>query len=405
MRKCVTGVLLLTFVAAFLPGRAAAEDGRLSGRAPEVLATAPGQAEGPATATTAPENPVLTFFKQTQVSGFVDVYYSYNFNTPATPCAVVSEVKIFNCLHAFDVAQKSFSLNLAELALDKKPTAHSRGGYRVDLDYGPAATLAASADPRGSTRDQYFQQAYLSYLPPLLSGKLQLDFGKFVTPAGKEVMETRDNWNYSRSLLFASAIPRDHTGLRVAYKASDRLVVTGFLVNGWNNVGDNNGAKSAGLSVSGKPTSDLTVTATYIGGPETTDDNSGARHLFDTVVSYNVTERTVLGANYDVGRDQHTQQLWQGAAVYLRYRVRGWLAAATRLELVSDLDGFMTGISQRAGEFTLTAEIKYSIALMRVEYRNDITQQPFFLKNTSETVSTQPVLTLGWILALGSRTP
>jgi hypothetical protein len=42
---------------------------------------------------------------------------------------------------------------------------------------------------------------------------------------------------------------------------------------------------------------------------------------------------------------------------------------------------------------------------MRVEYRNDITQQPFFLKNTSETVSTQPVLTLGWILALGSRTP
>ena len=170
-------------------------------------------------------------------------------------------------------------------------------------------------------------------------------------------METRDNWNYSRSLLFASAIPRDHTGLRAAYKASDRFVVTGFLVNGWNNVGDNNGAKSAGLSVSGKPTSDLTVTATYIGGPETTDDNSGARHLFDTVVSYNVNERTMLGANYDVGRDQHTQQLWQGAAVYLRYRVRGWLAAATRLELVSDPDGFMTGGSQRVGEFTLTAEI------------------------------------------------
>ncbi len=108
MRKCVTRVLLVTYVAAFLPGRAAAEDGRLIGRAPEVLATAHGKAEGTAAATTGPENPVLTFFKQTQVSGFVDVSYSYNFNTPATPCAVVSEVKIFNCLHAFDVAQKSF---------------------------------------------------------------------------------------------------------------------------------------------------------------------------------------------------------------------------------------------------------------------------------------------------------
>ncbi len=26
--------------------------------------------------------------------------------------------------------------------------------------------------------------------------KLQVDFGKFVTPAGAEVIETKDNWNY-----------------------------------------------------------------------------------------------------------------------------------------------------------------------------------------------------------------
>jgi hypothetical protein len=232
---------------------------------------------------------------------------------------------------------------------------------------------------------------------------LQLEFGKFVTPAGKEVIETRDNWNYSRSLLFAFAIPHDHTGLRAAYQANDQLTVTGFLVNGWNNVQDNNGAKSAGVSVSGKPTSDLTLTGTYIGGPEATDDNAGARHLLDAVLSYNISERTVIGANYDLGSDRHTQQSWQGAALYLRYQARAWLSAATRLELVSDPDGFMTGISQRAGELTVTAEIKYSIAIMRVEYRLDVTQQPFFLKNTSETVFSQPVLTLGWIVAFGSR--
>jgi hypothetical protein len=385
MRKCATGVLLVFLTAAVVPRRAAGEDGQ-------------------STVQTS-ENPVLTFFKQTEVSGFVDAYYSYNFNTPATPCAVVSEVEIFNCLHAFDVARQSLSLNLAELALDKKPTARSRGGYRLDLDYGPAATLVASTDPSGTIRYQHVQQAYLSYLAPVLSDRLQLDFGKFVTPAGKEVIETRDNWNYSRSLLFASAIPRDHTGVRAAYKASDRLVVTGFLVNGWNNVRDNNGAKSAGVSVTGKPTTDLTLTGTYIGGPETTDDNSGARHLLDAVLSYNISERTVLGANYDLGSDQHTLQQWQGAALYLRYQAREWLAAATRFEIVSDPDGFMTGIAQRAGEFTVTAEIKYSIAVMRVEYRLDVTQQPFFLKNASETVLNQPVLTLGWIVALGSKRP
>ena len=80
----------------------------------------------------------MTFFKNTELSGFVDTYYSYNLNTPAKPCSTVGGVAIFNCLHNFDVAHNSFSLNLAELALEKKPTADSRGGFRIDLDYGSA---------------------------------------------------------------------------------------------------------------------------------------------------------------------------------------------------------------------------------------------------------------------------
>jgi len=34
-----------------------------------------------------------------------------------------------------------------------------------------------------------------------------MDLGKFVTSAGAEVIEAKDNWNYSRSLLFVNAIP------------------------------------------------------------------------------------------------------------------------------------------------------------------------------------------------------
>ena len=35
---------------------------------------------------------------------------------------------------------------------------------------------------------------------------LQIDFGKWVTPNGAEVIETNQNWNYSRSLLFSWAM-------------------------------------------------------------------------------------------------------------------------------------------------------------------------------------------------------
>src|SRR5215831_3643735 len=75
------------------------------------------------------------FFLDILMSGFVDAYYAYNRNHPATPCAVVNGIQIFNCLHAFDVAQSMFSLNLANLAVEKVPTPGSRAGLRVALDF------------------------------------------------------------------------------------------------------------------------------------------------------------------------------------------------------------------------------------------------------------------------------
>ena len=88
---------------------------------------------------------------------------------------------IFNCLRNFEVTHNSFSLNLAEIALEKKPTADSRGGFRIDLDYGPTANIVHGSEPGGTAIFQNIEQAYVSYLAPAGSG-LQLDFGEFVTP-------------------------------------------------------------------------------------------------------------------------------------------------------------------------------------------------------------------------------
>ena len=68
---------------------------------------------------------MISFFKGTEISGFLDAYYGYNFNTPASGKAGVERI--------FDVQHNSFSLNLAEFSLEKKPTADSRGGFRFAL--------------------------------------------------------------------------------------------------------------------------------------------------------------------------------------------------------------------------------------------------------------------------------
>jgi hypothetical protein len=363
------------------------------------------QAAAPATSA---ENPVLTFFKNTELSGFVDTYYSYNFNTPAKACATVGGVAIVNCLHNFDVSHNAFSLNLAEIALEKKPAADSRGGFRIDLDYGSAAAIVAGFDPSPTSINQNIQQAYVSYLAPAGTGTLQVDVGKFVTQHGAEVIETKDNWNYSRSLLFSLAIPYYHMGVRAAYSPNDKVTLGANISNGWNNVVENNTGKTAGFMAIVKPTSAVSWTVNYMVGPEQTDNNSDLRHLFDTTIAYTASPKVSLMLNYDFGKDTVSKAgvTWQGVGGYLKYAPNSWFTLVPRYEYLQDRDGFMTGVSQNVQEFTLTAEFKHKDGVMiRVEYRGDMAETPYFVKNVSETSKNQHALTMAWVYVFSSKTP
>lgn len=330
------------------------------------------------------------------ISGFVDFYYGYNFNAPATGQAQ---------LRNFDIQHNSFSLNLAEVAFERKPNNESRGGFRVDLDYGPAAQMVHASEPGGPAVFQNILQAYVSYLAPVGSG-LQVDFGKFATPMGNEVIKTRDNWNYSRSLLFTLAEPYYHAGLRVTYAVNDHVTLAAHLVNGWNNVSDNNGGKTVGVQATLKPTSAVTITQTYMGGPEQTADNTDWRHLFDTVVSYAATPQVTLAANYDYGQDSIVGSTvkWQGVAAYFRYQPRPWFAFTPRAEYYDDHDGFTTGVAQKVKEITLTGELAHKDGiLVRIEFRRDFSDQSFFLKDSDAHVKGQSTLTVGAIYAFSSK--
>jgi len=342
------------------------------------------------------------FFRDILMSGFVDAYYAYNRNHPATPCAVVNGIQIFNCLHAFDVAQSMFSLNLANLAVEKVPTPGSRAGLRVALDFGSGAELIAGEQSEPNTRSQNLLEAYGSYLISERAG-LRLDVGKFLTPAGFERIDPIRDWNASRSLLFALAIPRDHVGLRTVYTPNAHVAVIGLFANGWSDTAVNPGGKLAGLSVSVRPFDAFTVTETYLGGTETSDDLEGWRDLSDTVVTGYLTHGLQFAANADFGRDRRTRQSWQGVAAYLRYDVNDWFAVSPRLESLHDPDGFMTGVAQDLQEGTATAEFKPAERFrIRIEYRVDVADHPYFLKSVSTTVRTQSIASANCVVFFNS---
>ena len=338
---------------------------------------------------------VMQFLRRVEISGFVDGYYSYNFNTPANGKAGPERT--------FDIFHNSFSLNLAELALEKKPTDDSRVGFRLDLDYGQTANIVKAAEPGGTQIYQNIGQAYVSFLAPVGKG-WQFDFGEFVTPAGYEVIKTKDNWNYSRSVLFTLAKPFYHMGMRTTYSFNDRVSVAGYVVNGWNNIVDNNSRKTVGAQAAVKPFKSLTITETYLGGAEQKGTNAW-RHLSDTVATLTLTPKLSLAGNYDYGQDKQSGATvqWQGVAGYARLQPSSWFAVSPRFEYYNDRDGFTSGMAQKIKEITVTGELKHKDGfLMRLEYRHDFSDIPFWLKN-NRFIDHQDTFTIGVLYSLSSR--
>jgi len=327
-----------------------------------------------------------------EVSSFVDTYYGYHFNKPT------GNVPLRN----FDTKHNTFSLGLVEVAAEQKVTTANRLGFRLDLQAGPTAELVNAAEPGGLDFLKNVEQAYGSYL---FGRKLQVDVGKFVTAAGAEVIETKDNWNYSRSLLFALAIPYYHAGIRATVPVNDKVTLAGMVVNGWNDVVDNNGGKTWGLSATVKPTAKLTLVQNLIGGPEQKDNAHDKRFLTDSVVTVTPTDKLSLMANYDYGKDSlgGLDVKWQGIALYTRVQATAFWAITPRFEWFDDADGFATGLAQKVKEITLTSEQKLGGKLLtRIEYRRDFSDQPFFSKD-GQPKKSQDNITIGLVYAF-SRT-
>jgi hypothetical protein len=399
----------------------------------------PSEAAAPA-AKPAPLAGLASVLGGATVTGLVDGYYGFNANTPATNISTTNRV--------FDPTSNQFSLNLIELGLVKTPDADSRLGYNLTFGFGPAMdAINKSNDPSSSFAAEYIKEGYLSYLAPVGKG-LQIDFGKFVTPMGAEVIESNANWNYSRSLLFYYAIPYYHFGGRAKYTFNDKYSLTGYVVNGWNDILHaeaptpqtttnsylyNNSGKTGGLSFAWTPNKKWAVTETWLGGPGAVQtDGNHWRDVFDTVISYNVTPKLTLQTNGDYGRVEGTlaQDVdnaalitsglkplpnksveYFGVAGYAKYQFNPLYAFATRYEYFDDPDGIATpfGTSYDPNglrgphmqEVTATFERKIATHLItRAEYRYDTANQSLFPKNSNKFISDQSTVTAGMIFVL-----
>ena len=366
-----------------------------SGTTPAASGTTAAAAPAPAPAAAEPAPEAFSFFRGTEIGGLVDARYTW-FSTRQDGDALYRN---------FDTRHNQFGLSMAQLWLAKAPTAASRAGFKVKLSVGPATTIVQSLEPGSSTVLDKIEEGYISYLAPLGKG-LQFDVGKFVTQHGAEVIEAKDNWNYSRSLLFALAIPYYHSGVRATYSPSAKVTLMGHVVNGWNNVVENNGAKTFGAQIAFKPTAAFSLVQNYMAGPEQTDDNHDWRQLADTVVTFTVNPKLSLMGNYDYGVDTIAGATvhWQGVAGYARVQANKWVAFSPRFEWYDDASGFTTGTTQKLKDVTATLELKPNDSFIwRIEYRTDLSDSPVFKTRSAALKKTQSSIGIGVLYAFSTK--
>jgi hypothetical protein len=341
--------------------------------------------------------PVPNFFRDIQANAFASFGYLSNLNRPQDQAIG---------LRYFDNRANTFSVDLAELVVQKAVAKAGDAGFRIDLVAGSFAGLEQSAGLRiGDNAD--LQQAFVSYIAPL-GGGLRFDAGKFVTHMGYELIEGYDGYNdnYSRSLLFNYAIPLTHTGIKASYSLTPKVSVMAMVANGWDVAIDNNAGKSIGAQLAIKPIDPVALYVNYIGGPENADDNHSIRHVIDLVGTVTVNPMLSLGVNADFGTEKGTSLVvagkdakWSGVGGYAKISTPSPFSLALRAETFKDEGGTRLGLGEaRANEFTVTPSFKFgNNFVLRAEGRYDWVDQAVFLNDKSVAKDNQATIGLNAI--------
>jgi len=338
--------------------------------------------------------------KKYSLSGIVDAYYNYDADSPTN-----GNTQLRN----FDLRANAVSLTEAKVVLAYDPAPF---GIRADIGLGSALETMHPANPSGGGL-KYVEQMFVTLKPAKWKG-FQADFGQFVTSAGAEVIESGDNWAYSRSLLFAYAIPYYHFGIRTSMPVTSTITAGVQLVQGWNNIFDNNSGKTLGFTAV-QTKKYYTFSGNYYVGPENDNTTKGYRNLIDTTLLLTPNAKFNAYINYDYGQNRNvnatntattTLSNWQGIAVAGHVQLTSKITATGRFEYFVDPQGFATGTAQHLNEFTVTADyLVHTGVLVRSEFRQDHSDQQFFQRSHNPVNSNfQPTLEIALIAFFGPKT-
>ena len=361
------------------------------------------------------------------VHALVALDYQYSFNTPAS-----RNVQ----LHVFDLNAPSFMVNDAALFVSRQRD-DEPFGFMINFDFGQTSQVVNGVDNQAIPS---LREAYLTYkLPwnmPTTDKPITLKGGKFVTLLGEEVIKTWSNFNFNiaNSISFGFGIPFTHTGLLADLPVLDMATLDLGIVNGWDDITDNNNAPTflGGLGFAPVDMFSMYISGTF--GPEQPNRSAQSQR---GVLSANATLKATdtlqfigditwgnetnicLPAANTPGACTSATPLafpnkvgtgyWTGLVGYVVWQATDKLQLVLRPEMFNDPQGVRTGGATTANfganpnaqrgagtVWAITPTVAYQLTdhlLARAEYRYDRASRPYFdADNNGHIVGSSNVL-------------
>lgn len=316
-----------------------------------------------------------------QFSGFLNLYYGYDFNEPTT-------VKRLPFLYNHTRHNRP-SVNLALIS-----GTYQAERFRVNLGIH-AGTYPEDNYANEPKALRFIHQANLGVALDK-EKTLWLDAGVLPSHIGFESAVSKEDLTLSRSLI-AENSPYFETGAKLGWQANDKLYLALLYLNGWQRIKPIPGKNKPSFGTQATYTpSDRTLWnwSTFLG----TDQNleSGTSIYFSNVYgTFSVGERWKLIAGLDVGQrvnQDFGNQTWWGAAFLAQYSFSEKFSSALRLEHYSDPFQGITflygqvGLEASGVSFNLDQKIG-NWGLLRLEGRYLDSPQSFYPSSIQDSSS------------------
>ncbi|TGL56586.1 porin [Leptospira kemamanensis] len=237
--------------------------------------------------------------KSLKFGAFVDTYYSHNANHPKSKERAYTTQAVRN---------DEFNINLG--FVDAKWQEEKIRG-RIALQFGTSVNTNYAAESRKDISSnqnavKHIQEAYVGFK---LTKNTWLDAGIYFGHIGHESWISSDNWNYTRALAL-DYVPYYSSGVRITTKFTEKFQFQFHVMNGWQNITDQNKDKSLGTQFKYQFTPHFAITANQFVGNEAPDfERKQTRFYNNTILEWKVFDWLAFALSGDVGAQKTKESL------------------------------------------------------------------------------------------------